>query len=80
MARGETHALYAPGLSVEVAAVGVHVLPEQRDFLHARCNIALGFGDYLVERTRFLASAHVGHDAVRAEVVAPNGDGQPSSP
>ena len=39
------------GLSVKITAVGIHVLPEQRDFLHAGGDIALGLGDDIFNRT-----------------------------
>ena len=68
------------GFSVKITAVGVHVLSEQRDFLHAGSDIALGFGDDILNRARFLATADIGNDAVGAEIVAPDGDGQPCCP
>ena len=91
MARGEAQPLDARGVervehrvearrAVQVAPVGVHVLPKQRDLLHAGRHVALGLGRDILQRARFLASAHVGHDAVGAEVVAADGDGQPRRP
>ena len=66
--------------AVQVAPVGVHVLPQQRDLLHAGGHIALGLGHDVLQRPRLLASAHIRNDAVRAEVVAADGDGQPCRP
>ena len=66
--------------SIKITAVGVHVLPEQRNFFHAGSDIALGFGDNILNRARFLATADIGNDAVGAEIVAPDGDGQPRRP
>ena len=37
--------------SVKVAAVGVHVLSEQRDLFHTGSDIALGLGDDILNRT-----------------------------
>ena len=66
----------APG-GPEVAAVGVDVLPEQRDLADAVGHEALDLGDELGERAADLAPARRGHDAVAAAAVAPDGDLHP---
>ena len=91
MARREAQALDARGVeriehgreagrAVQVAAVGVHVLAQKGDLLHAGGHIALRLGYDILERARLLSAAYVGHDAVRAEVVATLRDGEPSGP
>ena len=66
--------------TVQVAAVGVHVLPQQRDFLHACCDITFCFSNDIIDGTRFFTAAYIGNDAICAEVVAADGDGQPCCP
>ena len=64
-------------LSVEVATVGVDVLPEQRDLADALAHEPLALGDDALEHAALLAAAHVRDDAVGAEVVAADHDGHP---
>ena len=48
------------------AAIGVHVLAQQRHFLHALRGQAGDFGEHVVKRAAELFAARVGHDAVAA--------------
>ena len=63
--------------AVQVAAIGVHVLTEQGDLLDALPYQAMHFFKDILEDAAALATAHVGHDAVGAKVVAAIGDGHP---
>ena len=68
-------------LSVEVATVAVHVLAEQRDLDVRRRPRGCRTSAYdLLDGSRPLPAAHVRNDAVRAEVVAADGDGNPGVP
>ena len=58
-------------------AVGVHVLAEQRHFAHAPLRQSPHFLHDVAGRAAGLRSAHVGHDAVRAEVGAAGHDLDP---
>ena len=91
MARDEAHAGNAAcprcienfreaRFSVQVAPIGVHVLPEQGHFLDALCSQGEQLGFYGSKIAAHLAPSHVGHDAVGAEVVAPRHDGHPRMP
>ena len=51
-------------------AVGVDVLPEQRDLAHALVGEVGDLGQHVVERPRDLLAARVGHDAERAVLAA----------
>ena len=62
---------------VEVAAVGVDVLPQERDVLIPRRDELARLTLDLVRMAGALAPAHIRHDAVGAEVVAPVHDRQP---
>ena len=64
-------------LPVDVAAIGVYVLPQERDLAHAVGHELLALGHDGLERAALLASADVRDDAVRAEVVAALHDGHP---
>ena len=68
---GKVHVL------VEVAAVGVDILPQERDVLIARRDELARLALDLVRVAGALAPAHIWHDAVGAEVVAPVHDRQP---
>ena len=61
----------------EVFAVAVDVLTQQRDVLVPGGDQLPRLGDHVVKAARALASAHIGHDAVGAEVVAAVHDAQP---
>ena len=63
--------------AVEVLPVGVHVLPEQGDVLIARFHKLSRLAQHVLRPAGALPSAHVGHDAVGAEVVAAVHDRQP---
>src|SRR3954462_3432248 len=63
--------------AADVAAVGVDVLAEQRQLLHARAREALDLGQDLVGPAGHLAAAHRRHDAVRADRVAAHRDLHP---
>ena len=63
--------------AADVAAVGVDVLAEQRQLLHARAREALDLGQDLARPARDLAAAHRRHDAVRADRVAAHRDLHP---
>ncbi len=67
----------APRCERQVAAVGVHVLPEQGDLGDALRGEALDLGDERVEGSADLGPAHRGHDAERARVVAADLDRDP---
>ena len=67
-------------LPVQITPVRVHVLAKQGDFFDTGQYIPARFVRNILEWPRFLASAHVRNNAVRAEVIAPDGDRQPSSP
>ena len=64
-------------VDVQIVAVAVHVLTQQRDLAVARLDQLAALGDDLLRVAAALASAHIGHDAVRAEVVAPVHDRHP---
>ena len=64
----------------EIAAVGVHVLSEQRDFPDAIAGKAFNFGQQFAERTTDLATANGRNDAVGTGVVATNLDSDPGRP
>ena len=51
-------------------AIGVHVLAEQRDFLHALRGQVGDLGQHVVERARDFLAARVGHDAEAAVLAA----------
>ena len=53
-----------------VAAVGIDVLPEQRDLFIAAVEQVVDLGDDGVRRARTLPPAHIRDDAVGAEIVA----------
>ena len=61
-------------------AVAVDILPKQHDFLHAALQKALGLAQDVVRAAGALAPAHIGHDAVGAEVVAAVHDGDIGMP
>ena len=65
---------------VDVAAIGVDVLAKQAHLAHAVGAQAVDLGHDVLEATAALASAHVGHDAVAAKVVAARHDGHPGVP
>jgi hypothetical protein len=54
------------GGAAHLAAVGVHVLPEQRDLAHALVGQLRHFNQHIVERAVDFFAAGVGHDAVAA--------------
>ena len=56
---------------VEIAAIGAEVDAGQDDFLEARCDQAVGFGDDGVGLARFQSAPRIGNDAVGTEIVAP---------
>ena len=64
-------------IGAQVLAVAVHVLAEQRNFLIALGDEAAALLDDLLRLAAALAAADVGHDAVRAEVIAPVHDAHP---
>lgn len=68
------------GGSVQIAPVRVYVLPEQGNLFDARVDVRLRFGHDVFQRAGFFASANIGDDAIGAEVVAPDGYGQPRRP
>ena len=63
----------------DVAAVGVDVLPEQRDLHDASGREALHLAEDVADRARALRSSYERHDAERARVVAPGSDRDPRS-
>ncbi len=67
-------------LAVEVATVAVDVLTKERDLTYPVRHQAPHLSLDLCDGPRHLTSAHIGNDAVRAEVVASNGDGNPCVP
>ena len=64
-------------LTKEVAPVGVDVLPEQRDLAHTLSHEPRHLVEHLLHGPALLAPAHVGDNAVGAEVVATRHDGDP---
>jgi hypothetical protein len=58
----EAHAIGRPGIDV---------LPEQGDLARAGFDQDLRFAQQILERPRNLRAAGIGHDAIRAELVAP---------
>ena len=81
-ARGGHRAQYVgeARLAIQIAPVGVHVLAEQRDFLHAIVDKRLRFGGHVFDGARFFAASYVRHNAIGAEVVTARGNGQPCGP
>ena len=63
--------------AVEILAIGVHVLPQQRDVLVARGDQRVYLFQDLIRPARPFAAPHVGHDAVGAEIVAAVHDRHP---
>ena len=53
-----------------LAVIGIHVLPDQRHFAHARPGEPLDLGRDLLHRPRHFDAARIGHDAEGAELVA----------
>ena len=51
--------------------IGVDVLSDERDLAHASCGKARDLVEDCAERARSLRAARIGHDAKRAELVAP---------
>ena len=68
---GEIHVLVQP------PAIGVHVLAEERNVLIPGGDEALRLAHDVPAPAGALAPAHIGDDAVRAEVVAPVHNGEP---
>ena len=64
-------------IGVKIFAVAVHVLAEEGDLLVALGDEAAALLDDLLRLAAALAAAHIGHDAVRAEVVAAVHDAHP---
>ena len=64
---------------LQVAAVAVDVLPEQRDLGDTVGGQLLDLGDDVGERPADLGPAHGGHDAEGARVVAADLDGDPAA-
>ena len=58
------------GKFAAAAAVGIDVLPQQRDLLDPLIDQTLALLQHGLRLTRTLPTAHIGYDAVRAEVVA----------
>ena len=79
---GNVHAVQAAqqfregGSALQPLAVGIHILSQQHDFLHAAYAQLLRFPEDIVHPAAALPPADIGHDAVGAEVVAAvhNGD------
>ena len=55
-------------------AIGVHVLPQERDLRDPPVSEAADLGDHLAQLSGPFPAPHIGHDAIGAEVVAPKGD------
>ena len=51
---------------VHFAAIGVHVLPQQIDFLHALLRQAGDFGEHVAQRAGEFFAARIGHHAEAA--------------
>ena len=64
-------------IGAQVLAVAVHVLAEEGDLLVALGDETAALLDDLLRLAAALAAADVGHDAVRAEVIAPVHDAHP---
>ena len=64
-------------LAKEIATVGVNILTQQRNLAHALAHQTRHLVNDLLEGTALLATAHVRHDAVGAEVVAARHDRHP---
>ena len=69
--------LREPRLAVDVAAVGVDVLAQQRDLAHAVRHEPLALADDRLHGAALLAAADIRDDTVRAEVVAAGHDRHP---
>jgi len=67
-------------LAVDVAPVRVDVLTEQCDLEYTLRDELLGLAHDVLEGSGSFAATYVWHDAVAAEVVAANGDGNPRMP
>ena len=91
MRRGEANALHArrrhgsqhigeARLAVQIAAIGIHVLAQQRNFLHAVVDKGLRFRRNIFDGARLFATAHVRNDAIGAEIIATRGNRQPCGP
>ena len=63
--------------AAQVQAVGVHVLAEQGDLAHVAGGEVADLCHHVLQRTAALRAAHVGHDAVGAEVGAARHDLHP---
>ncbi len=63
--------------AAEIFSVGVHILAEEGDVLISGGNELARLGHDVLRPARALASAHVGHHAVGAEIVAAVHDRQP---
>ena len=59
--------------------IGIDVLPEQRDILISLFHKILDLGHHLVHLATALSAAHVGHDAIGAEIVTAVHDGHPGA-
>ena len=57
--------------------VGVDVLPKQRNILVALCHQLANLGNDLLLISAALSAAHIGHDAIGAEIVAAVHNGHP---
>ena len=64
-------------IRVQVLAVGVHILAQQRDLLIPGLYQLPDLGENLLRLAAALTAADIGHDAVGAEVVAAVHDGYP---
>ncbi len=69
-----------PGCEGEIPAVAVHVLPQQGDLADALSRQGSHLGHDVARGTGDLATAHRGHDAEGAAVVATDLDGDPAGP
>jgi len=64
-----THGGEECGKSHLLMDIGVHVLPQERDFLHALESETLGLVQQLPWGTAGFSSPHIGDNTVRTEVV-----------
>ena len=90
MRRRETHTLQALDLAAgaqqlgkgetiaDAVAEGVHILPEQRDFLGTFIDALANLGEDVARTSIMFLATRGRHDAERARVIAPHGDGHPA--
>ena len=65
-----------PCPAIRGAMIGVHILPQQRDFAHTAINQTFGFINHTLRRAAHFGAARIGHNAKSTEFIASLLDGQ----